>query len=302
MAPGRRLTGPCSRLLFLCVLLLAPTVACSKDGAAPDATQPAQVASVDVTQYRERLATELWDRIQDAPWLDGDKAAPDGARLLEVLASAGPLVSQERRLALLDAYPDGLSEERLAIARQYATWTVADLHDVLDAAWLLDGVDGYEQAILDAATERTISPTALKLAIEKRVFFDLFRSDPRLLTSRRIDALGSLDPAILARAEQEPWFKDGLDDYNVSLLGILADIIQVQDAIDILDKHSYRPLRLGDTTLAVVLLGDSDRLEQKGFDLVQKRMQDVRGLRGQLPIDRPDHRRHAGARRPVLSR
>ncbi len=282
MTPTRRPSGLHVRLLFLCALLFAATVACTKQGGAPDAPQPAPVASEDISLYRERLGPELWQHVTDAAWLDGDQATPDGARLLEVVSSAGPLVSQERRLALLDTYAQGLSEERLAVARQYARWTVTGLHDVLDTPWLLDGIDDYEGAVLNAANERTISPSALKLAIEKRFFLDLFQADPRLLTSRRIDALGSLNPTILARAEREPWFKDGLDDYDVSLLGILADIIQVEDAVEILDQHSYRSLRLAGTTLAVVLLGDSERLKQAAFDLVQASIPDVEAFAGEF--------------------
>jgi hypothetical protein len=106
------------------------------------------------------------------------------------------------------------------------------------------------------------------------------RSDPELVTSRRIDALGSLDPAILARVEQEAWFRDGLDDYDVSLLGILADVIQVSDAIEILDEKAYQPLRLRHTTLAVVLRGESDRLKQQGLDLVRRWIGEVEGFAG----------------------
>jgi hypothetical protein len=257
--------------------------ACSKDESAPDspATAP-PAASVDVSAYHQRLGEELWANVAKAAWLKGDLATPDGARLLEVVAGAGPLVSRNRKQALLQAYPDGLDEERLALARQYARWTIADLPDVVDGAWLLDGVDDYERAVLAAAAERTISPTALKLAIEQRFFVDLFESNPELLTSRRIDALGSLNPQVLARAEQEPWFKDGLDDYDVSLLGILAEVVQVGDAIEILDEHAYQPLHVGDATIAVVLTGDSDRLEQKGLDLVQKWIQKVADFVGEF--------------------
>jgi hypothetical protein len=260
------------------MLALAASIACSNDEGSPPVT-PAPVASVDVSQYRERLGADLWARAGGAAWLDGDKATPDGARLLEVLAG-GRLVTAERKLELLGAYPEGLTEDRLAVANRYATWIIGNVHDVLVAPWILDGIDGYERAVLDAAGERTISPSALKLAIDRRVFEDLYESDPELLTSRRIDALGSLDPAILARVEQEAWFQDGLDDYDVSLLGILADMIQVEDAIEVLDEHTYRPLPLGDTTLAVVLLGDSDRLKNTGFDLVLKWMQEVEDFAG----------------------
>ena len=280
MKPGQRFPGAGLRLLLLCALLVPASAACTRKEPAPESTPAAQVATEDVSQYRERLGPELWAQVEDAAWLDGEKATPDGARLLEVIASGGPLVSQERRLALLAAYPEGLSEERLSVAGQYARMTIRGLHDVLDAAWLLDGVDDYERAVLDAAGERTISPSALKLAIEKRFFFDLYRTDPKLLTSRRIDALGSLDPAILARAEQEPWFKDGLDDYDVSLLGILADVIQVNDAIAILETHAYRPLHLANTTLAVVLVGDLVQLNENGFHLVQDSIRDVEAFVG----------------------
>jgi len=273
------------RLVWLAVFsafLAFALAACSKEEASPLGTPTPQAASVDVSAYHQRLGEELWANVREAGWLQGDLASPDGARLLEVVAGAGPLVSQDRKQTLLQAYPEGLDEERLAVARQYARWTIADLPDVLAGAWLLDGVDDYERAVLAAAAERTISPTALKLAVEQRFFVDLFESSPDLLTSRRIDALGSLNPQVLARAQQESWFKDGLDDYDVSLLGILADVIQVDDAIEILDKHAYRPLQVGDTTIAVVLTGDSDRLEQKGLDLVQKWIQKVAEFVGEF--------------------
>jgi hypothetical protein len=103
-----------------------------------------------------------------------------------------------------------------------------------------------------------------------------------LLTSRRIDALGSLNPSILARAEQEPWFQDGLDDYDVSLLGILAEEVQVEDALEVLDKRSYRPLRLQNTTVAVVFQGESQQLQQEALDLVQSWIQDVEAFAGEF--------------------
>jgi hypothetical protein len=249
--------------------------ACSSDDAAAPQPTTAPASSVDVSAYHQRLGDDLWVNVRDAAWLKGDLATPDGARLLEVVATAGPLVNVERKAALLRAYSDGLDEERLTVAQQYARWTVADVTDALAAAWLLDGLDEYERAVLAAAGERTISPSALKLGVEQRFFVDLFESDPELLTSRRIDALGSLNPQILARAQQEAWFQDGLSDYELSLMGILADVIQVEDAIDILDRHAYRPLRVGDTTIAVVLSGDSERLQQDGLALVQKWIQRV---------------------------
>jgi hypothetical protein len=279
---ARRTPGRLVWLTLVGAFVAFSLAACSKDESPPHGAGTAPIASVDVSAYHQRLGEELWANVREAGWLKGELATPDGARLLEVVAGAGPLVSQERKRTLLQAYPDGLDEERLSVARQYARWTIADLPDVIDSAWLLDGINDYERAVLAAATERTISPTALKLAMEQRFFADLFESNPELLTSRRIDALGSLNPQILARAEQESWFKDGLDDYDISLLGILADVIQVDDAIDILDRHAYRPLRVGDTTIAVVLTGDSDRLEQKGLDLVQKWIQPVADFVGEF--------------------
>jgi hypothetical protein len=145
---------PLSRLVLLCAVLVVTATGCSKQ----ESPEPTRIAAAteDVSQYRDRLGPELWAGVQEAPWLDGNLATPDGARLLEAVASTGPLVTLERKLALLKAYPDGLTEERLATARQYAAWTITAVPDILDAAWLLDGVDDYERAVFDAAAERTI--------------------------------------------------------------------------------------------------------------------------------------------------
>jgi hypothetical protein len=282
MTPIWRLTGLLFRLFGLGALLLSAGIACSKDDGAAQPTPTPLAASEDVSQYRGRLGADFWASAEDADWLDGDRATPDGARLLQVIAASGPLVNQERRLALLGAYPGGLGEETLSIATQYARLTIRDLYDVLDAPWLLDGVDDYEGAVLDAAAERVISASALKLAIEQRFFEDLFDADPALLTSRRIDALGSLNPTILARAQQEPWFQDGLDDYDVSLLGILAEEVQVEDALEVLDQRTYRPLRLQDTTVAVVFQGDSQQLQREALELVQAWILDVEAFVGEF--------------------
>ncbi|HWC30756.1 MAG TPA: hypothetical protein VG845_11815 [Dehalococcoidia bacterium] len=281
LKPSRRVTRLSLAFVALCALAIT-VVSCGKDGNGADPAPPPAEANVDVSRFRDRLGPEFWTEVQTADWIEGDAATPDGARLLEALATSGPLASRERKLAIAAAYPEGLSEEQLAVARQYARMAIREVHEILDAPWLLDGIDGYERAVFTAAGQRTIAPSALKLAIEERFFVDLYETDPALVTSRRLDAMGALGDQLRTRVEQEPWFQDGLDDYDVSLLGILSEVIQVEEAIEILDTRSYRPLKLNDTTLAVVLIGRSERLKEDGFKLVQDSIRDVESFVGEF--------------------
>lgn len=275
--PGRAARSRLGLWLTL-PLLLALAFACGDDAPSADNGE-GRPASVPVAALRERLPAEVWARAESADWFSDGNATPDGARLLEALASAGPLVTLEHKLAILDAHPDGLSAEIAHAARQYSRMTVSDLDSALVAPWLLDGLDDYERAVLAATDDRTIGASALRLAIERRFFEDLYDSHPEALTARRIDAVGSLSPIVFARAEQEPWFQDGLDDFGVSLLGILADLVRVEDAIAILDQGSYRRLELADSSIAVVFLGPT-RLRNDAFALVQESIRDVEAFAG----------------------
>ena len=256
-------------------LLLA---ACSGDGA-PEMT-PVPTSTPD--PHAAQLSAAVWQRVQASSWYNGGGYGDKAANLLEVITTGGPLWRDADSLALLDAYPDGIPDETLATATAYARMTLNSLHEVILDAWLADGIDGYERAILDEASERTISVAALRRALSEGFFRETYATNPDLLTSVRIDAIGSLSPHILELLEAEDWFSDGIDSYEASLLGILNTLLSVDEQLRLIESESHRPLPLSSGNIAAVYLGEDPRRIEQAHEVASAWMLDVEAFVGEF--------------------
>jgi hypothetical protein len=199
-----------------------------------------------------------------------------------VLTTGGPLWRDSERLALLDAYPDGIPQETLATAATYARMTLNSLHEVILEPWLVDGIDGYERAILAVAAERPISVAALRRALSEGFFRETYTANPALLTAVRIDAIGSLSPHVLALLEAEDWFGDGIDSYEASLLGILNTLLSVDEQLRLIESDNHRPLPLSNGSVAAVYIGDDAQRIEHAHEVASAWMIDIEAFVGEF--------------------
>jgi hypothetical protein len=220
--------------------------------------------------------------VQAAPWYNGGKYGTEGAYLLDVIATGGPLWRDDSSIALMGAYPEGIPDETLSTARTYARMTLTSLHEVILDQWLVDGIDGYERAILAEASQRTISVAALRRALGEGFFRETYEANPALLTSVRIDAIGSLSPHVLGMLEQENWFSDGIDSYEASLLGILNTLLTVDEQLRLLETGNHRPLPLSNGSVAAVYLGDDQSLIDRAHEVATAWMEPIEAFVGEF--------------------
>jgi hypothetical protein len=257
------------------VLMLA---ACG-DKDEPEATA---VPSPTADPYAARMSAEVWQRVQASAWYQGGDYGPEGVNLLEVIATGGPLWHDTDSLALLNAYPDGVPNDVLASAQAYARMTLTDPHEVILEAWLVDGLDPYEEAILAEATERPISVAALRRALSEGFFRETYAANPNLLTAVRIDAIGSLSPHVLELLEAEDWFSDGIDSYEASLLGILNTLLTVDEQMRLIESDNHYPLPLSSGAVAAVYLGDGTERIQQAHEVAAAWMEDIEAFVGEF--------------------
>lgn len=275
--------------LMLGATLLLLASACGGDDDARVATataeatnQPSSSPTATPAPLVTRLSPAVREAVEQADWYNGGNYDSAGANLLNVIATGGPLWRDAENLALVTTYPSGISDEVLSTATTYARMTLTSLHEVILAAWLADGVDDYERAILDAASERPISIAALRKAIAEGFFRETYATDPEELTSVRIDAIGSLSPRILDLLQAEAWFSDGIDSYEASLLAVLNTLLSVDEQLRLLQSDNHRHLALASGDVAAVYLGDDPQLIDRAHEVAAAWMQEIEGFVGEF--------------------
>jgi hypothetical protein len=220
--------------------------------------------------------------VEAAEWYNGGNYGGAGANVLDVIATGGPLWRDAQSLTLLADYPDGISDDTLAFARDYARMTLTSLHEIILDGWLVDGIDDYERAILAAANERPISIAALRKAVAEGFFRETYATDPEDLTAARIDAIGSLSPRILELLQAEDWFSDGIDSYESSLLAVLNTMLSVDEQLRLLQSDNHRPLHLSDGDIAAVYLGNDAELIDRAHEVASAWMEKIEGFVGEF--------------------
>jgi hypothetical protein len=160
--------------------------------------------------------------------------------------------------------------------------TLTSLHEVILDSWLVDGVDRYERAVLDEASERPVSVAALRRALSEGFFRETYASNPDLLTAVRIDAIGSLSPHVLELLEAEQWFNDGIDSYEASLLGILNTLLTVDEQLRLIEGDTHHPLPLSNGPIAAVYLGDDPQRIEHAQEVASAWMLDIEAFVGEF--------------------
>lgn len=270
-----------SLILLPATILLLLVVACGGDdgssGASPAPETPPAPTAIP---YVSRLTEPVRQRVEAAPWFNGGAYDEAGANILDVITSGGALWRDTDSQALLDAYPWGIAGETFSIAKTYARMTLKSLHEVILDPWLVDGIDDYERAIMDIATERTISVTALRRALAEGFFRQTYEANPELLTAVRIDAIGSLSPHVLELLEAEAWFSDGIDSYEASLLGVINTLLSVDEQVRLIQSENHRPLPLSTGNIAAVYLGDDPALIERAHEVASSWMLQIEAFVG----------------------
>jgi hypothetical protein len=254
-------------IVFIAIVVAA---ACGGDqqsgGPAPAATSTALVG------YRERINDTVWEKVEEASWYNHGALSPEGLRLLDIMVSAGGLWQDSDRLALLDAYPRGIDETTWKVTGEYARMTLSTVFEVVREPWIKDGIDAYEEAVIAATEERVVTAAALRRALQDGLFRTVYQTAPESLSSLQIDAVGSLDGKMMAYLQTQPWFQDGVDSYEVSLLSVLNSIVSVDEQIALLQAGKYRRLDLTKHSIAVLFQGNSAQLQQQAFSIIQSWM------------------------------
>lgn len=269
--------------LFPAAILLLLTSACGGDGdtsgASPTVSTPATATAIP---YVSQLSEPVRLRVEAAPWYNGGDYDPAAANLLGVITTGGALWRDTQSLELLDGYPEGIPDETLSLAKTYARMTLKSLHEVILDPWLVDGIDDYERAIMDLATERTISVAALRRAMTDGFFRETYKTDPDLLTPVRVDAIGSLSPHVLTLLEAEDWFSDGIDSYEASLLGVINTLLSVDEQIRLIQSEDHKPLPLSTGNVAAVYLGDDPILIERAHEVASSWMLQIEAFVGEF--------------------
>lgn len=260
-------------LVALSVVLLACR---STDNGEP---RPTPIAT---SEYEAQLGEAAWQQVQTQAWYDDGRVSPDGLLLLDVVASGGPLWLGENSLTVIETYPDGIDALTWRSAERYARATLRTPHEVILEPWLADGVDTYEQAVLDAVSGRTVSIAALRRALEDGFFRETFEANLEGMGAIEIDALGSLQPRMLERLRDEGWFEDGISQYEASLLGILNNLVAVEEQIAILEDGNHQPVELASRTIAVVYAGDEPELQAEAHAIIEEWMPQVEAFVGEF--------------------
>ena len=269
-------------LLPASILLLLLT-ACGGGDDTLATTPPAQAtATATAFPYLSQLSDAVRGRVEAEPWYNGGNFDSNGANLLNLIVTGGALWRDADSLRLLDAYPAGIPDETLVTAKTYARMTLTSLHEVILDTWLIDGIDDYERAVLDAASERTISVAALRRAMADGLFRQTYVTDPEELTSARIDAVGSLSPHVLELLEAENWFSDGIDSYEASLLGVINTLLSVDEQLRLLESDNHRRLPLADGDIAAVYLGGDRELIERAHAVASAWMQPIETFVGEF--------------------
>lgn len=263
------------RILYALTLVLL-LAACSGGGES-DPPEPTPTAD----PYLGRLSEVVLARVQATSWYNDGDYGSAGSNVLEVITQRGPLWRDANSLELLEVYPDGIPDETLASARSYARMTLRGLDEVILDPWLVDGVDDYERAILGEASERSVSVSALRRALADGLFRPTYDSDPELLTSSRIDAVGSVSPHVLALLESKDWFSDGIDSYEASLLGVINSLLSVDEQLRLLESDNYHRLPLSTGDIAAVYVGDPER-SARAQDVAAAWMEDIEAFVGEF--------------------
>jgi hypothetical protein len=268
------------RTATVCLLsaaFLLVVASCNSGGSSKSNAQPTSTA---LAGYQSRVSAAVWQQVQGASWYNRGALSADGARLLDVMVSAGPLWQDSDRLELLSDYPDGLDEATWHVASEYARMSLSNLYEIIREPWLTDGVDDYEKAVIAAATQRVVSAAALRKALQDGLFRSSYDADPASLNSYIIDAVGSLDPRTLDYLKTQDWFNDGIDTYEASLLAILNTIVSTDDQLTLLKAGNYRRLDLTQSSIAVLFEGKSKDLMDKAFTITQAWMPRIEGFLG----------------------
>ncbi len=228
--------------------------------------------SAALASYRARLTDAVWQKVEDASWYNQGALSPEGMRLLDIMVSAGGLWQDTDRLGLLDAYPRGIDEPTWKVTGEYARMTLSTVFEVIREPWIRDGIDAYEEAVIAATEERVVTAAALRRALQDGLFRTVYQTAPESLSSLQIDAVGSLDGKMMAYLQTQPWFQDGVDSYEVSLLSLLNSIVSVDEQIALLQSGKYRRLDLSKHSIAVLFEGNSTQLHQQAFSIIQNWM------------------------------
>ncbi len=261
--------------------------AASNASPAATATSTATASSADGTpaalpiDYASQLGDTVWQRVQASPWYDDGSFDSAGTNLMSLLTDHGPLWRDSDSLALLDAYPDGIPDETLSVAKNYARMTLRDVHEVILDPWLADGIDDYERAIMATVSDRTVSVSALRQAMEDGLFRQTYEEDPSLLTAVRIDAMGSLSPHVLELLKTKDWFNDGIDSYEASLLGVINTLLSVTEQINVIESDDYQRLPLSTGDIAVVYFGDP-KLDARAQEVASAWMDKIEAFVGEF--------------------
>src|SRR5207253_5800087 len=100
----------------------------------------------------------------------GGTPSTAGQHLLEVLQSFGPLGTAEEKQRLVDAYPDGIDDERDQAGRDYERQAIRTAQETFLASWLVDGIDDYEHKVFAIEAETILPSAALRHALEDGAF------------------------------------------------------------------------------------------------------------------------------------
>jgi hypothetical protein len=172
---------PSPRVIAFVAFAVVPLLVWACGGSAPLSEDQEAVRNL-TERLEQRLGDSLWGEVEAQTWYQGPRTQPDGVRLLRTIEGLDGGAGPQQVRALLDAYPEGMSESTAAaLARLVA---LGPVEEYLLRPWLRDGVSEDEAAVIDLLDRRVLAT-------------------PRLL--------GVLD-------RQEPWFADGLTQDEIKLL------------------------------------------------------------------------------------
>jgi hypothetical protein len=263
------LKNPYLLLPALVAFLALLVAACGGDS---PSKQPAVPTSPALEGYKTRFSDAVWDKVEQASWYNQGALSPEGVRLLDVLVSAGGLWQEPDRLAVLDVYPRGLDDLTWEVTAEYARMTLSTVFEVVREPWIVDGIDAYEEAVIEATQQRVVTAAALRRALQDGLFRTVYQSNPEGLNPLQIDAVGSLDAKMMSYLQTQPWFQDGVDSYEASLLSLLNSIVSVDEQIALLQSGKYRRLDLTNSSIAVLFQGSSTQLHDQAFSFLQSWM------------------------------
>jgi len=182
------------------------------------ASQTAPSPAGDFRDLQLLTGPTLWKNIEGRTWFGVGRPTPEGDRLLNVLREFSTATPDQKR-ALLDDYPDGLDADRESAGRQYESLAGVRPQDAFLAPWLVDGINGYERAMLDLqATKSVIPASVLRRALNDGAFRAAYDSVPSFLDEDFLRTVGSLPPTLWNHIAAQPWYGDGLSDAELSLL------------------------------------------------------------------------------------